>query len=374
VISRIRLIVVAALVAAAFAAPSAASAATVSVSMGGTSFTAAPGEANNLTVSQTSTFFQQYVKFSDTGVSSVTAGQGCSQVGATTVLCQISWFSHYSVDLGDGNDTLNDQLMQSPLTVKGGDGDDVINGGGGSDTIDGGAGNDTITGGGGNDKITGGDGTDNIDGGAGNDTISARDGVADTIVCGSGIDTVISDYTDSAGSDCETIDATTPPPTPPTEGGTGGGTGGTDGSTTPPPIVPPVVAHIATAAAKVSTAGKVAVKLSCPATAAKACGGTLTIELLGIGKKKAQRVVVTESRRRYKPKKKASRHFKLQPGKTKFVSVQLDRRTWKHIKGRKNLRARITVTMKTAAGKVRTVRTIRLHAARRFDKRKKRRR
>ena len=125
----------------------------------------------------------------------------------------------------------------------------------------------------------------------------------------------------------------------------------------------------ATTPAQVTTSGVVAVRLRCPKTAAAGCSGTLTVEILG-GPNGKSRFVLVESRRRYKPKK-AKRHFKLAAGKARFVSVHLDRRTWKTYRHRKNLRARITVTMMTAAGKVRSTRTVKLHAARRFDKKKK---
>jgi Ca2+-binding RTX toxin-like protein len=143
-----------------------------------------------------------------------------------------------SLDGGNGND----QLF-------GGAGDDQLTGAGGADEIDGGAGRDTalfittglgltvrldgvandgfpgegdnytsiedVTGGpandvlvgsdaaetlrgaAGNDQVTGGGGVDSLSGGDGDDVIDARDGVRDTVSCGSGQDEVIADLVDA---------------------------------------------------------------------------------------------------------------------------------------------------------------------------------
>ena len=75
---------------------------------------------------------------------------------------------------------------------------------------------DTLEGNDGNDVVQGGSGADNIDGGKGNDTllasfalgsVSFRDYATDTILCGSGFDTVYINPVDgdTASSDCESI-------------------------------------------------------------------------------------------------------------------------------------------------------------------------
>ena len=92
------------------------------------------------------------------------------------------------------------------LTVKGGEGADIIaagagadnvSGNGGADVLNGEGGNDTISGGAGNDIITGGTGLDSIDGGAGNDTIEVDNkgefqvsGGVETVDGGAGTDTL----------------------------------------------------------------------------------------------------------------------------------------------------------------------------------------
>ena len=111
----------------------------------------------------------------------------------------------------DGNDTLkgdagNDSLFGAGGrdNLDGGAGNDKLDGGGGNDTLAGAAGNDSLKGAAGNDKLSGGTGTDKLDGGAGNDSLSggagknsykggagndslsARNGVRETIDCGSG--------------------------------------------------------------------------------------------------------------------------------------------------------------------------------------------
>jgi hypothetical protein len=82
----------------------------------------------------------------------------------------------------DGNDVLN-----------GTPGPDVICGFGGNDTINGGGGNDIIYGGLGNDTITGGSGSDSLHGNGGNDRIFGRDGQLDLIAGDAGRDTATVD-------------------------------------------------------------------------------------------------------------------------------------------------------------------------------------
>ena len=57
------------------------------------------------------------------------------------------------------------------LTLRGENGDDLLNGFNTADTMDGGAGNDTLNGAAGNDLLYGGDGNDVLNGGTGNDTM-----------------------------------------------------------------------------------------------------------------------------------------------------------------------------------------------------------
>jgi Ca2+-binding RTX toxin-like protein len=79
-------------------------------------------------------------------------------------------------------------------------------GGSGNDQIDGSAGPNTLDGGDGNDTLTGLGGADSLIGGGGNDVIQARDGVADTVSCGTGDDRAVVDPADQVAADCETAE------------------------------------------------------------------------------------------------------------------------------------------------------------------------
>ena len=95
-------------------------------------------------------------------------------------------------------------------------GNDIVHGDQGDDFVGGDLGKDTLEGNDGNDVVQGGSGADNISGGKGNDTllasfalgsVSFRDYANDTILCGSGYDTVYINPVDgdTASSDCESI-------------------------------------------------------------------------------------------------------------------------------------------------------------------------
>lgn len=119
----------------------------------------------------------------------------------------------------DGADAFHISRVNTPSTMSGGGGNDVLRTGDGPDRIDGGAGDDSIDGGFGDDVLTGGPGRDTISGDTvggdcgplwctypyGNDTIEARDGEVDSITCGAGADTVRADVRDAVAPDCETV-------------------------------------------------------------------------------------------------------------------------------------------------------------------------
>jgi hypothetical protein len=99
----------------------------------------------------------------------------------------------FSIDLGDGNDTLTTLGVTTPLLVSGGPGNDTLNGGAGNDVLDGGANNDVLN---------GGAGTDDYFGQGGDDTIQALDGNAERIACGADNDQARNDFTDIL-AECE---------------------------------------------------------------------------------------------------------------------------------------------------------------------------
>ncbi|MCQ1766605.1 VCBS domain-containing protein [Neorhizobium galegae] len=94
-----------------------------------------------------------------------------------------------TIEGGEGNDVLGGS--NSADILSGGNGNDLISGLGGNDILEGGAGSDEIWGGAGNDQINGGSGIDNITGGLGDDAIDGGIG-GDTFnyAIGDGVDTI----------------------------------------------------------------------------------------------------------------------------------------------------------------------------------------
>jgi Ca2+-binding RTX toxin-like protein len=100
----------------------------------------------------------------------------------------ISGIERARMVLGGGVDNLGASEFSGPVTVDGGDGDDLINGGTGPDNLRGGAGddwlsgrdgNDVLEGEAGNDVLRGDDGNDRHDGGSGDD--ACLGGVGDDV-------------------------------------------------------------------------------------------------------------------------------------------------------------------------------------------------
>ena len=168
------------------------------------------GSDDNLrgTVVDDANFTPVYSLEEFTGHTITPDNSGCDKV-LQYVRCTAD-VQRYVFDLVGGNDRadMDDFALSGrndlPTTMSGGPGNDTL---GGSltqpDTLNGDAGNDTIDGNGGNDNITGGAGRDTINGGDNDDTINARDREADTIDCGTGVDTANLDWNDST-TGCET--------------------------------------------------------------------------------------------------------------------------------------------------------------------------
>jgi hypothetical protein len=111
------------------------------------------------------------------------------------------------------DDLLTTAELTGPATVEahgaagvdrldGGPAADRLFGDAGTDSLDGKAGADLVDGGLDADTITGGPGPDQILGGDGDDRIDARDGEKDTIDCGAGTDTALTDVGDTTAG-CE---------------------------------------------------------------------------------------------------------------------------------------------------------------------------
>jgi Ca2+-binding RTX toxin-like protein len=99
------------------------------------------------------------------GANTVAFGSGCQTDPAETG----------TVTSGSGPDTLTGG-NQSAMTFNAGGGDDTVFGGTGNDVIHGGDGNDRLFGEAGNDQVLGEGGNDSPDGGAGNDVVNGGDG------------------------------------------------------------------------------------------------------------------------------------------------------------------------------------------------------
>jgi hypothetical protein len=102
------------------------------------------------------------------------------------------------------DDTANDGLAGQIDNIHS-DVEKVV-GGADADQLDGSGGPDTLDGADGNDALNGLGGADTLIGNAGNDTIRSRDGVADTVSCGTGDDRAIVDPLDAVSQDCETVE------------------------------------------------------------------------------------------------------------------------------------------------------------------------
>jgi Ca2+-binding RTX toxin-like protein len=294
---------------------------------------------------------------------------------------------------GAGNDTLTGSLGNNSLSGGGGvdtlDGDlgaDVLNGGNGSDTVSyashsndvvadldgladdgelgegdqvvnvenlaGGAGSDTLTGdgvgnaltgGAGNDTIEGGDGVDSLSGGAGVDMLRSRDSFADQVLCGTELDSVLSDLLDLVAVDCEQIDngligGGTGGGT--TNGGTGGGTGG--GTASPPSGVGTVV--IPASRLTVTRTGALTVPASC--TGSGPCVGTVKVETAGR---------VRLSRKRKARKLSLGTYpLNLPAGGSAKIRLKLPAKLRKLI-GRRKVELRVTALTRDASGGLVTV-------------------
>jgi Ca2+-binding RTX toxin-like protein len=135
-----------------------------------------------------------------------------------------------------GNDTVDAKAGRDRIaagrdndTVEAGPGRDLVFSGYGDDTVNGGPGNDLIFAQRGVDTVSGGEGsdelwalarkdvtkqpnepTDTLDGGPGHDLIRVRDGEADKVTCGPGVDRVRADYKDQVANDCEHVNRSRP--------------------------------------------------------------------------------------------------------------------------------------------------------------------
>lgn len=173
-------------------------------------YRAAPGEANHITMTADS----DGLLISDSGATAVPSTlRNCARIPGDpgiTVRCRAVGRITVRVELGDGDDFLNAEMLPRRVTlevstgpgtniVMAGDGDDRIVGGPGDDTLYGGYGDDQVVGGAGSDYVRGSPGNDVLDGGADFDFVIGDEG-ADTIFGGGDFDFIF------GGSGADTID------------------------------------------------------------------------------------------------------------------------------------------------------------------------
>src|SRR5689334_12668800 len=127
-----RLLVTAATV-VALAAPVSAHAATATTADGTLRYTAAAGEANNVSFSRVS---GETFRVIDLGAT-IVAGTGCTSESPNAVTCTGAPGRPLVANLGDGDDTANSRTSRA-VQFFGEDGNDRLSGGSGRDLIDGG--------------------------------------------------------------------------------------------------------------------------------------------------------------------------------------------------------------------------------------------
>jgi Ca2+-binding RTX toxin-like protein len=178
-----------------------ASASTAAVFGTNFTYTADPGEANNVQLAFNSgtgevTLTDSTATLTDPDNSNADPGVSCTLdtvPNPDQIVC--TGVTSGSFYLDDMNDVLNAAAIPSPGSIEayGGTGNDTLTGSGGSDYLDGEAGTDNLSGGGGDDELDDtSDAGDHLDGGAGDDYFylgSAPDG-NDTDVGGLGSDSL----------------------------------------------------------------------------------------------------------------------------------------------------------------------------------------
>jgi len=193
------------------------------------------GISNDLTVNYDSHGRIHYVDETDPYGMSGYPSPPCSpgklngQGNAVEVFCDKGPVSSLSIEPGPGQDNVVYKLNDKPVSLDGGlgadllqtagaadtlsgdQGNDDIDSGGGNDNVSAGDGKDTVHSGDGNDTIDGGLGSDAIDAGAGNDHVEVADGMADSVDCGPGSDSIVADQLDQVG-DCESVTRKDVPP------------------------------------------------------------------------------------------------------------------------------------------------------------------
>jgi Ca2+-binding RTX toxin-like protein len=113
-----------------------------------------------------------------------------SEGKANELVCPAPSIAGFEVNAGGGADRVTvARHVLVPVTMRGGDGSDVLRGGSGDDKLSGGSGRDRLDGGPGDDLLVGGEGSDILLGGSGHDMLRGGYG-KDTLVEGPGKDAI----------------------------------------------------------------------------------------------------------------------------------------------------------------------------------------
>jgi Ca2+-binding RTX toxin-like protein len=184
------------------AGASSAAAAVVSVSGNELTFSAAPGETNDMALALRSDGgpVDVFIAVVDTSAA-LTVGTGCTLIEVHVANC--GTFASATVSLGDMDDSARmgtartEQDPSVQVRLDGGDGDDYLLGGPLNDQVNGGPGNDSMDGWEGADTITGGPGADGFIMAECSGSPCLPVTSADTVVGGDGID--VAEYVRDSG-------------------------------------------------------------------------------------------------------------------------------------------------------------------------------
>lgn len=286
-------------------------------------YTAAPGEVNQVAVSYDAASGEYAV--SDQGATEVSfsvlsgSRSGC-RAAPRGAICTGSRLSAVEATLGDRDDRLTADTDRA-LRVNGGAGDDLIETSRGDDSLDGGPG-------------------------------------ADRLACGAGLDIVIADAGDLVDASCDQDGGATvdnpPPPADPTSDATGPAVPvGPDGSPVPAPdLVLPV------RPVTLGAPGIVQVQVGCATGASAACSGDIYVEAPARAfvrrgaRAEAARGRHSLRQRRLRHRRLGHRRFRVDQGRTVTTPVPVLRGHYVMRDRRKRVRGRVRVVQRDATGKV----------------------
>ena len=197
-------------------------------------------------------------------------------------------------------------------------------GGSAGDTLVGNAAANVLRGGPGADFVDGRGGKDSLFGGGGADTMLAKDGVADLVDCGAELDSVDADGVDTLVECASGAGGGGAGGGP---GGAGGGSGDGAGGTTLPNGAP----RVGISPRRPRLRGRrIVLRVSCPATAAEACSGRLTL-------------------RSRKGRRAGRKAFRVASGRTGKVSIRLARGARRRVLRRGVMPVKLSVAARDAS-------------------------